>query len=309
LTTWLNKKFISDMEFECQYLPFTEKAIIPPGSGDIGRFLTWGLPAAGTVITDGTSENDVTFTGKGTDITIREWGQSIKTNEIMMYAAVKGAREKLSKRLRDGAALTIDTMIRAQAAAATTGTAAYSGGPTMQAGASTTAPALISTMNASALIYCKRLLKDSKAHGFRGVAGHPDKNYAAIISEKAEQDMVQEVSTGKVTWSDMIKNVPGVNGQTAWVDGYIGSVYGVSVYTTQNNAQGTATSLCDINVVLADGGIGCMAFEDMEPGILITPVNGAFQNQTWVAWHLNSNAAPIADVAGVRVIRLYTVAV
>jgi hypothetical protein len=306
LTTWLNKKFISDLMFRCQYQPFTEKAIIPPGSGQVGRFLAWNLPSAGTALTEGTnSEGEVTFTGQKTDITVKEWGQHVKTNELMMYAAVKGAREKLSKRLLDGAELTIDTMIQAQAALPGTGTGLYSN--VSAAGATTTAPATVGTGNAAALITAKRLLLDAKGKGFEGVRGHTDGEFAAILSTRFEQDMVQEVSTGKITWSDMVKNVPGRLGQEKMIRGYLGSVYGVACYVTQNNAQLTLTSLCDVNVVMSDGGIGSMAFEDMKPGIMVTPVNGPYRNQDWIAWHLNMNAAAIAN-AGVRVIRLYSLA-
>ncbi len=44
LTTWLNKNFVSDLEFQLQHQKFTTKAIIPKGAGNIGRFISFAAP-------------------------------------------------------------------------------------------------------------------------------------------------------------------------------------------------------------------------------------------------------------------------
>ena len=44
LTTWLNKSFVQDLEFQLQHQKFTTKAIIPKNSGNKGRFLTFAAP-------------------------------------------------------------------------------------------------------------------------------------------------------------------------------------------------------------------------------------------------------------------------
>lgn len=303
LTTWLNKKFIPDLMYEVQWQPFTEKAIIPPQSGNIGRFLVWNLPTAATTnLSEGTTtQGEVTFSGIGTNITVVEWGQHLKTTELMMYAAVKGAREKLSKRLRDGAALTLDSRIRDVAAGTTV--AAYTSAAA--AGASTTA-AIPTAGNAAALIFCRKLLRDAKVPPFEGVPGHPNRHYAAILSPQYEMTMVQEVSSGRVTWTEMVKNVPGAMGQEKMINGYLGSVYGVACYVTQNYSQTTITSLSDNNYVIGDGGVGAMGFDQMNPRIIINDVNSPYKNIDSVAWHAQFQAALIESV---RVVRLYSNAV
>ena len=63
LTTWLNKNFVSDLEWQLQHQKFTTKAIIPKNSGKIGRFLTFAAPTfaasysglGATALTEGTT--------------------------------------------------------------------------------------------------------------------------------------------------------------------------------------------------------------------------------------------------------------
>lgn len=316
LTTWLNKNFVSDLEYELQFQKFTEKAIIPPGSGNVGRFLAWSTPVVGTFLTEGTpTEGETSFTIAGTDVTMKEMGQYIKTTELMMYAAVSTAREKLRKRLRDNSALTIDAHVRALASHNTAASTMYC--VTAAAGAQVTAPATVVGMNAAALITAKKLLRGGAssaaiggsvgvagAMGFEGVSGHPNRQYAAIISTISEQQMVQEVSTGKITWSTInLGGAPGPMAQEKAVNGYLGSVFGVAVYVTQNTISATLTSVSDLNYVLADGGLGAMAFGDMQPEVIINDVNSPYKNVNSIAWHTIFNAALIDAT---RVVKLYS---
>jgi hypothetical protein len=127
--------------------------------------------------------------------------------------------------------------------------------------------------------------------------------YSAIISTTGEQHIVQEVTTARITWSDVNKNVPGMMGQEKIINGQLGSIYGVMVYVTQNTGQVTLTALADINYVLADGGLGAMGFKQMKPEIIINDVNSPYKNVNSIAWHAQFNAALI-DAA--RVIKIYS---
>lgn len=304
LTTWLNKTFIPALDRELVMYKFVTKAVIPKGAGNIGRFNVYAEPAGNTApLTEGsTGGNEITtMTTTGTDITIREYGENIKVNDLLVYAAVGEQREKLRDRMSLGAAISIDSIIRTYALNTTT--AFYAGAGA--SGGSTTA-AIPTVGSAAALVGAKRILRDNKTRGFRGVGGHKDGNYAAWLSPKYELDMVTEGSTGRITWQNAVVNVNGDMGQSKVINGNLGPFYGVSTYITQNLTQTAITSTSDNNFVVSDGGLGAMAFRDMDPKILITPINGPYQNANWIAWHIMFGAA-IIDSA--RVVRLYSLAI
>lgn len=313
LTTWLNRKFISDLEWSLQFQKFTTKAIIPPGSGKIGRFNVFVPPPAGTSYSTSsttaltetwTTQNEIaTITATSTDITIAEYGEFHKTSALAMYAVVPGAREKLRKRLVDGANVTLDYLTMKQFEQSTNylyNTAAATGGTTTFSTGSVTA------LSAAAIMQAKKILFANKVPTFSGIAGHPDGKYAAIIGPKGELDIVTETTTGRLTWGQAVTNVSGPDAQKRWVDGYVGTVYGVAVYTTQNLTTATAytgSSTGDVSFVCGDGGVGAMAFMDMEPQVVINDVNSPYKNVDSVAWHVFYGTS-ILDAN--RVVKMYS---
>lgn len=319
LTTWLNRKFVSDIEWALQYQKFTTKAIVPPGSGKIGRFNVFAPPpiTAGTLGTSytgssttaldetWTTQNQInTITSDSTDITVTEYGEFHKTSALMQYAAVPGWREKIRKRMRDGAHVTIDSLV---ATAATTAATNYIYSTAAQAGGTTTfSTGTVTALGASAIMQARKLLFAKGAKGFDGISGHVDGHYAAILTPKQELDIVTEVTTGRTYWSQAVTNVPGKMGQEKWVNGYIGSIYGVACYTTQNYGTGnyTASSSGDIGLVLADGWGGALAFKDMEPRIIVNDVNSPYKNVDSIAWHAFFGTGAI-DTAN-RVVKIYS---
>jgi len=313
LTTWLNRKFISDLEWTLQFQKFTTKAMIPPGSGKIGRFNVFVPPPAGTSYSTSsttaltetwTTQNEIaTITATSTDITISEYGEYHKTSALAMYAVVPGAREKLRKRLVDGAQVTLDTLTMKQFEQSTNylyNTAAVTGGTT------TFSTGSVTTLSAAAIMQCKKILFANKVPTFSGIAGHPDGKYAAIIGPKGELDIVTETTTGRLTWGQAVTNVSGPDAQKRWVDGYVGTIYGVAVYTTQNLTTATAytgSSTGDVSFVCGDGGVGAMAFMDMEPAVVINDVNSPYKNVDSIAWHVFYGTA-ILDTN--RVVKMYS---
>jgi len=313
LTTWLNRKFLSDLEWSLQMQKFTTKAIIPPGSGRVGRFNVFSPPPAGTsystssttALTELTAtENSIaTITATSIDVTINEYGEFHKTSALAMYSVVPGAREKLRKRLNDGATVTIDTLVMKQFEQTTTyfycTTAALGGTTTFSTGS-------VTSLSATAIMSAKKILFDNKAPAFTGIAGHPDGKFAGITSGKGELDIVTETTTGRLTWSQCVTNVPGVGAQQRWVDGYIGTIYGVAMYTTQNLTSATAytgSSTGDISFVCADGGVGAMAFQDMNPEIIVNDINSPYKNMDSIAWHIFFGTG-LCDTK--RVVKIYS---
>ena len=153
------------------------------------------------------------------------------------------------------------------------------------------------------LISGRKVLFDALCTGFEGVEGHMDGNFAAVLSPKQEQDIITEVTTGRIYWSNCVVNVPGRGGQEKFLRGYIGDVYNVSTYVTQNYTTTTIGSAIDIGFILASDGIAACGFKNMQPEIIINDVNSPFKNLNSIAWHSYFGAALVSST---RVLKLYT---
>lgn len=318
--TWINRTFVSDLELSLQHQKFTFKGTIEKGAGaNILRFNDFAPPGAltGNALLPGpntgysgagqaliaeatTSANEITgITINPTNVTMAEYGEFLKIGQLYEYAAVGGTRERLRKRLRDGALASIDSAVRIQALTSTNkvyATAAQSGGVT-------TGPAALTALGASTLMLARKTLFSAAAKGLEGVAGHKDGQYAAVLTPQQELDVITEVTTLRVYWNNAVVNVPGPAGIDKWINGYIGSIYGVACYTTQNYATVAYTSAAQIGIVYADGGVGAASYDQMEPQIILNDVNSPYKNVNSIAWHAIFGAALIGSA---RVVILYS---
>jgi hypothetical protein len=296
LTTWLNKNFVTDLEFLLQHQKFTTKAIVPKNSGNKGRFLTFAAPSkyksysgdgggdGSTAITEGSvTANEITaITQTSTDITIAEFGEYTKVGTMYEYAAVPGLRQELLKRLRDGAAFSLDRFVLKKALLTTS--LLYA--DTTPQGASTSSTTLMTAvLGASSITAATKSLFANLAQGFRGVSDIPDGQYAAVITPDQEQDLVTEFTTLRMSWSNSVVQVPGPMGQEKWVNGYLGSIYRTAVVVTQNYTTVSITQTQEVAVVYSDGGVGAMAFQDMNAEIILNDLNSPYKNMNTFAWH------------------------
>ncbi len=310
LTTWLNKNFVSDLEWQLQHQKFTLKAIIPKGSGNIGRFISFAAPTAytsysnagPTKITEAsTTANEFTaVTQTSTNITIEEYGEFTKVGTMYEYASVPGLRAELLKRLRDGAAFSLDRKVLASAL--TTTNILYAD-TTPQGASSSTTTLMTATLGAASITAATKTLFAGLAKGFTGVAGIPDGQYAAVITPDQEQDLVTEFTTLRICWTQAVVNVPGTLGQEKWVNGYVGSIYRTAVVVTQNYTTQLITQSQETAIVYADGGVGAMAFQDMSAEIILNDVNSPYKNVNSFAWHAQFGSGLIDSA---RVIKLYS---
>lgn len=317
LTTYLNRKFIPTLEEELQFMKFCMKGNLPGGMGNVLRFNLFPNPAIQTTKLDEgtTSGNELSagLTTTGYDATLAEYGEFLKTTRLQEYTQVPNSRSELANRMSFGAARSLDRMINV---GPTSGPADNSGANsttldwycgTAQAGGSGTA-ATPTAGSAAAIIGASELLRASSVNGFTGVSGHPNGALAAIVSTRFERDMVQEATTGRITWGQAVTNVPGALGQTKWVKGYMGEVYGTACYRSQNLTQSTITSTSDNNYILGEGGLGCVSIIDADPQIHVNvpssqDIGNPYRNLGTIAWHTYW-ANRLLD--GTRVIRVYS---
>lgn len=313
LTTYLEKTFIPALEAELQFQKFTTKGTIPEGMGNVLRFNVFSSPAANLVkLEEGSaSDNEITtLTTTGTDLTMAEYGEFIKVTRLEDYTSVPGTRSELSDRMSYGAALSIDGLVAG--AGVPTGavdtTVDWYCGVAATGGSGTAATPTAGS--AAAIIGAASLLRASSVRGFKGVSGHPDGHFAAIVSPTFERDMVQEASTGRMTWAEANTDVGGKMAQDKWVNGYMGSVYGTACYRTQQFTQTTITSLADDSYLIGAGGLGAASIIDADPRIFVnTPGPGdtsnPYRNYSTIAWH-SMFACALIDAT--RVVRIYSLA-
>jgi len=313
--TYINKKFVSDLEYALQHQKFCTKGTLTKGGGaNVLRFVEFSAPtpaASGPLISysgagqasiteASTTANEITgITTTPTNITVAEYGEFLKIGKLYEYSAVSGTRQKLEKRLRDGGAGSIDSAVRLAAAQSTNIVYATAA----QAGGVTTGPSDTTAMGASTLMFCRKTLFGALAKGLEGVPGHPDMHYAAVLTPTQELNVTTEVTTGRVYWSNAVVNVPGAQGQMKFVNGYIGSVYGVATYITQNYQTTAYTSAQDVGFVYADGGVGAASFDQMEARVVVNDVNSPYKNVNSIAWHAMFG---VGLISGVRVVKLYS---
>ena len=315
LTTYLIKKFIPALEAELTLSKFTTKAIIPPGSGKIGRFNVFNNPpGTTTALSDGadffshpnTLNQITTLTTTGTDVTIAEYGEYIKVSSLMELTQVSTARSELVQRMTYGGALSIDRLVSAQMDATTV---SYFAGDLALDSVTPVNLGLHSLMETKAaklqaISFSGGL---TAAKGFTGVSGHRDGNFAAFITPTAEADMTTEGTTSHITWQNAVVNVPGMGGQERWVKGAVGECYGMTVYTSQvidEITDVTITASVQANFVMGEGAVGAVGFNDMDPRIIVNDINSPYKNSKSIAWKAYFGTGLI-DAN--RVVKLYSV--
>jgi N4-gp56 family major capsid protein len=308
MTSWINREFIKTLENELQMQKFTTKAVIPNHMGKVGSFNVFpNPPGTSGSLTEGTlSEHEVTMTTTAALVTIAEYGEWMPVPTLTDLAAVEGTRGELAKRFAYGAALSIDTQVRASATGSTLTWFALNVGQGLA-----TMPATTGVISATVLIAASKQLRANSVRGFTGIEGHPEGHLAAIMSPQAELDMITEATTGRAVWQNMVVNVPGPQGQGKAINGFMGSVYGTACYRSQNVASFTITnSALSVNFVLGDGGIAALGLGQIGPQVYInTPSEGdignPFRNRYTIAWHANFGSALGPD-GYLRVVKMYS---
>lgn len=314
LTTYLLRKFIPALEDELQFQKFTTKGTIPEGMGNIARFNVFSSPAANTTaLTEGTTTGNeiTTLTTTGVDATVAEYGEFLAVNRMAEFMSVPGSRQQLSDRMGYGAARSLDAIVRTNPGSGTGAqdtTVDWYCGAGANGGSGTAATPTAGS--AAALIGAAALIRGVSGRGFRGIKGHTDGHLAAILTPTFERDMVQESSTGRMTWAEANTDVPGSKAQEKWVDGYMGSVYGTACYRTQAFFLTTVTSSSENNFLLAEGGLGAVSIIDADPQVFVNvasanDVGNPYRNRNTIAWHAYFAAALIDSN---RVVRIYSLA-
>ena len=314
LRAYLVKKFVPTLEKELQFQKFGVRASIPAAGGNLARWNTFSNPpATTTAIAEGsTTANEITLTTTKTEATVKEYGEFTPFSKLIELTGQSGTRENLVKRMAYGGALALDSIVRdgpGGVLGVIDTTKAFYCTAAAQGGAEAAATPLAGS--AAAIIGASKVLRDDGVQGLTGISGHPDGEFAAIVTPKYELDMVTEGGTTRMTWARAVTNVPGSMGQEKWVKGYMGSVYGTAVYRTQNFTNTTVTVAANNNFVIGDHGYGCVDLGDANANVFVNTasagdIGNPYRNRHTVAWHAFFASALLDAAASHRVVRLYS---
>ena len=94
-----------------------------------------------------------------------------------------------------------------------------------------------------------------------------DGMYVCIVHGEVEQDLVTDVTTSRLSWQEVNKYIPGIDGQKKIIGGSPGAIYGTKVLRSNliTTAVFTNTITAYMNVALAKDGIGRAGFKGMTP--------------------------------------------
>ncbi len=188
--------------------------------------------------------------------TVAEYGAWSKIGSLADMAATVETRRAYTEGFGEHGARTIDTLIRN--AADDTTTFLISGETAKNTGQLATTE----TATAQDIAVITGIFRgnDAKPHMSNGM-------YVVIVHSEVEQDLVTDVTTTRLSWSEVNKHVPGLDGQQKIIKGSPGAIYGTMVLVSNNIATATLTSTVTAykNIALARNGVDTASFRAMTP--------------------------------------------
>lgn len=276
ITTSIRRKFIPILRNKLRFDPYAAKGQLEMRGGS--KTLRWNRAADIGVFTTALGETDDianttnqvnTITISSVTMTVSDYGAFIKISDLADSVWTSSAREEHSEIFGYSGAKTRDTLLRNVADDTTN--YVISRETTNNTG--TLAPT--DTAIAADLNVIRGFFDQQDADSFDELGG----NYLLVIHGAVEQDLVGDVTTGRLSWSPLIQNVPaGVDRITNYKGP--GALLGTAVMrsnnittvlltvsTTPASSSGTVTAY--VNIALADHGIGKTTLDQSETRIIM----------------------------------------
>lgn len=304
-TTYLLRKFVDGLKANLFFTEYAEKATIPRGAG--AYVARWNVPTmrigSTTAIVDGTwgsAASAITLTG--VEATIADYGEYINITDLARESQLTGALDQYSDIMSYAGAGAINTLIYNQAKSATNFLHAgdtATGGTTLASG---------DTLKAPDIAFVSQFFRGKDAVGFSNLSG----DYMMAIHPDAEYDLVTDVTTAALSWTEVNKYVPRGFDQLIENHRFVGRMNGVSVLRTTLVGTVTEDIAAHVNVALAKWGVGWLGLgsspETMPEIIPKRPgpqsTNDPLNINCTLAWKVRM-ATKILD-AGNRALVVYT---
>lgn len=274
ITTSIRRKFIPRLKNKLRFDPFAATGKLEMRGGS--KTLRWNLASDIGAYTSALTEDTTTAENKVTTITITavlqtlsDYGAWSPISDLANSVWTSETREEYADIFSFSGAKTRDTLHR-NAALATTN---YVVGQNTAANTGT----LFTTTTSIAqdLNTIRGFFDQNDCDSFDDMGG----NYVLIMHGKTEQDMVADVTTGRLSWSPLIQNVPAGVDKIANYKGP-GALLGIAVLRSNNigkiyltvsstPASNTGTVTAYAAVALADHGIGKTTLDQADPRIIM----------------------------------------
>lgn len=259
----LRRQFIPFLRNELRFADYAVAGSQPKGGGS--KSLRWMLfnkitedETGGLTEGDETDGEITTLSVTTLTTTVGEFGAWVKISSLADLAHTPETRAQYAEGLAEHGARTLDTLIR-DAAANTTGDTFLVSGETAVNGGTLAAT---ETAMAQDIAVIAGAFNQNDAKPVPGLG-----MYVCIVHGSVEQDIVTDVTTGRLSWSEVNKYVPGLDGQKKIIEGTPGAIYGCMVLRSNNIATEVLTNTITayVNVALADHGVGRASFDAMTP--------------------------------------------
>jgi len=272
---YIERRFLEFLKPQLQFFKFAQEGDVPQGAGDSIRWLDFPKM---TVDTSSLSESTATdneissYSAISVSGAILPYGQWLKVSEQAAKTAVLGTLDAISERLSELGARTVDTLLLNAAA---TGTKYFKQGQTASATGFITSS---DTLRAVTFSYINAELQAGGVGGFASEGGQ----YAAILSPVQIAHLQAEPTTasGNVTWSEINKQIPGMQGQGKMLTAEAGSLFNIALKAspliaragfveTSGTHSSPATLSGYVGYVLGKDGLGRAGIGDMEPTVIV----------------------------------------
>lgn len=257
----LRRQFIPFLRNKLRFADYAVAGAQPKGGGS--KQLRWMLfnkisqDETGGLTEGSGSDGEISALTVATiTTTVAEYGAWVKISSLADLAHTPETREQYAKGLAEHGARTLDTLLRNVADDTTTflvsGETATGGGTL----------AATETAMAQDIAVLAGRFNQNDAETVPGVG-----MYVCIVHGSVEQDLVTDVTTGRLSWSEVNKYVPGIDGQKKIIDGSPGAIYGMLVLRSNNITTTVLTNTITAykNIAIADHGYGRASFDAMTP--------------------------------------------
>lgn len=257
----LRRQFIPFLRVKLRFADYTTPGSQPKGGGS--KQLRWLLfnkitqDETGGLTEGSASDGEVTTLSVTTiSTTVAEYGAWVKISSLADLAHTPETREQYAKGLAEHGARTLDTLLRNVADDTTT--FLVSG----ETATGTGTLAATETATAQDIAVLAGRFNQNDAEPVPGVG-----MYVCIVHSEVAQDIVTDVTTGRLSWSEVNKHVPGLDGQKKIIEGVEGAIYGCMVVRSNNITTTVLTNTITAykNIALADYAVGRASFDAMTP--------------------------------------------
>lgn len=248
-TTYILRKMVPMLQDELLFARFAKPATLPKNSGYVAR---WLLPqkfsGSTSALSDGsaTDGEKTTVTISKVEATITQYGEWMKVSDLAEETEISSALDTYSEMFAFAGADAIDSLIRN---AAVTTTNFLHAGDAATAGATLTSSDKLTLDDFPTIT---GFFRANNAKGFSELSG----DFALLIHPTDEVNLVSDVTTTRLSWSEANKHVPKGFEQLVNNHTFVGRFNGLTALRTTKITTVTEDVSAYRNVALADYGVG-----------------------------------------------------